>query len=53
MDTNYEIYNLLGEKVMAGVIIDNQIITQHLENGIYMLRLMGNNAQVFKIEVLH
>lgn len=52
-ETRYEIYNVLGEKVMAGVLTDHQLNIQQLASGIYSLRLMGNETQVLKIEIAH
>ncbi len=52
-ETRYEIYNVLGEKVMAGILTDHQLNIQQLASGIYSLRLMGNETQVLKIEIAH
>ena len=52
-ETRYELYNVLGEKVMAGILTGNQLNIQQLASGIYSLRLIGNDTQVLKIEIAH
>jgi hypothetical protein len=52
-ETRYEIYNILGEIVMTGILSDHQLNIQQLASGIYTLRLTNENTQVLKIEIAH
>jgi hypothetical protein len=52
-ETRYEIYNILGEVVMTGILSDHQLNIQQLASGIYTLRLTNDNTQVLKIEITH
>lgn len=52
-ETRYEIYNILGEIVMTGILTDHQLNIQQLASGIYTLRLTNDTTQVLKIEVAH
>ena len=47
-EENYEIYNIIGQKVRRGIVLENEKIDiQSLTNGIYILKLQNKNSIKF------
>nr|WP_295706848.1 T9SS type A sorting domain-containing protein [uncultured Lacinutrix sp.] len=49
-NTTYEIYNVLGKKVLKGNITpsDNKVNVSNLSKGVYILKLQSKNGTVTK-----
>jgi uncharacterized delta-60 repeat protein len=44
--SNYEIFNLLGSKIISGTITNGQIMVSHLTSGIYIVKIKDGNKIV-------
>lgn len=44
--SNYEIFNLLGSKIISGTITNGQIMVSDLTNGIYIIKIKDGNKIV-------
>ena len=50
----YKIYDALGREVDAGLITNNSIITQHLNDGIYLIQVFNDRiVESFKVIIQH
>ncbi|MGB6269112.1 MAG: endonuclease, partial [Olleya sp.] len=49
-NTRFEIYNILGKKILTGTITpnNNKVSVSSLSNGVYILKLNNNNGSVTK-----